>query len=251
MDRLVIWFITFLMTLIPSYAHGYTPSKSFYKSQVRNTGAVNFTSSISTSDSGYLVSVAVNFSVAPTSNETVTLSLRTRNASSTSFDQVLAKTTALAGATTSITFIVGDVIPVGTGDQVNVQVTNNSTNGTVFVSGLVGGDVRSGSGMSVYRDGVLISSRFTVPRKSYVAVSLDNGGVGQAVVTDAAWVNEATEIVCSPRTPDSNYDIGMEYTLAGLSWVVSDLRWGVGFTLSVASSENERGLYVFSCIGLT
>lgn len=233
--------------MLPLGVHGYTPSKTFYKTHALSAGAMSFTTAIKIADSGFLNTVAVNFSTPPNSDERITLSIASRNG--TNFNQLLAATTALSGVTTKVTFIVGDQVPVGTGDQVLVTCTNTSTNATVYVAVLVSQDVRNGSGMGVYRDGMLVSSQGWGTKHTFVPVSIPVGGIGETVVP-ATWVIEGMSIVCSPQTPSSTHDLGMEYVLNGLAWAVTDVSPGVGFTLAVLSQTASDALYGFSCIGV-
>lgn len=104
----------------------------------------------------YLATVAVNFSAAPTSAETVTVQITSRNG--TNYDLLLASAVTVASTTTKLSFIVASTIPVNNTDQVKVTCTNNSSNATVYVNIVLDPVQRSGVGVSVFRDGVLISS---------------------------------------------------------------------------------------------
>ena len=250
MGRLLL---ALLFVLLPINTHGYTPSKTFYNTRALSAGPLSFTTALAVADSGFLVSVAVNFSAAPTANETVTLSIASRNGAN--FNTLLATATTVAGVTTRLTFVVGDVIPVGTGDQVIVTCTNNSTNATVYTSVLVSQDVRSGSGIAVYRDGTLIATSSDLGAIAGLGsteqqITFAGTGYYSLTVTGQSWITSTSRIVCQPAATSADGQTVETYAVAQFDPVVSTVVAGTGFTLHVYTPVDVTGVFRFNCVGV-
>lgn len=147
------------MTLIlatTQYGSAQTLTSAFSKSQARNAGAFSYTTNFTSTTAQYLAYVNVNFSAAPSSNETLNVYITSRNGSN--FDMLLASVSIVASTTTSVSIVVASSIPVNRTDQVKVTCTNNSTNGTIYANIVVDPVQRSGIGLFIYRDGALIAS---------------------------------------------------------------------------------------------
>ena len=85
-----------------------------------------------------------------------------------------------------------------------------------------------------------------------VAVLVDFGALftdkAQTVVSGQSWVDAASEIVCQVLTPASTDPDEMR--LLDMRVVISDIVAGDGFTVTVYSETEARGVYTVACIGV-
>jgi hypothetical protein len=136
-----------------------------------------------------------------------------------------------------------EIVNLDSGKQDNIQFQDNGSDegspGGVTTVNFIGASLS-------YLGGTLTVS---VPSANSVNVSVDFGAnftdKAQSVVTGQAWVTASSKI--TTQVLSTNVD---ESYLIDMKVVISDIVAGVGFTVTVWSQPQARGIYTVMCLGV-
>lgn len=144
--------------------------------------------------------------------------------------------------------------PVTTAGSITLSLAND----LAALEGLASTGYAKRTGVSTWTTSATIpysdlSGTPTIPAATNsVTVTVDFGasftGKTSLVVTGQTWVTAASAIVVSSKVPAGTDPD--ELYLIDFRWYVSDIVAGAGFTLTVYSSPEARGMYDFMCIGI-
>jgi len=115
-----------------------------------------------------------------------------------------------------------------------------------------GDAIQLSSGGIRFSDNSVQTTAATGGSGNSVTVDVDFGGTftdkAQVVVTGQSWVTTSSEIVCHvlcPTTSDPD-----EMYLLNIKPVISSLVDSTGFTLTLYSEQEAKGIYKVMCIGV-